>query len=81
MKAKSIKAKWLSSKFGLQREEEVKQLCDRATDSCKNNVERILLIDYLVDDRRGSFAVPSLATYVYPSSTVVKLKVGSKYNR
>ena len=32
----------------------------------------------LVEDRRGSFAIPSLATYVYSSSIVVKFQMGSK---
>ena len=30
---------------------------------------------YLVADKRGNFAAPSLATYVYPSSTVVKTHI------
>jgi hypothetical protein len=36
-------------------------------------------IIYLVDDKRDNLAAPSLATYVYPSSTVVKFHTGSKY--
>jgi len=36
-------------------------------------------IIYLVDDKRDNLAAPSEATYVYPSSTVVKFHIGTIY--
>jgi hypothetical protein len=35
----------------------------------------ILDFIYLVNDKRGNLAAPSLATYVNPSSTVVKFHI------